>query len=397
MAQRIQSSAAPDRAPAPGLPVAAQAADPSQSPMAVQEAAPNDLEPEVAVLLKELDLTDTQSVLFFGAKAQERLTEVSDQMLEGVRAKDVGPAGAALSEMVATLRGFDIDDLDPNRKPGMLDRLMGKGRPVARFLQAYELVRNQIESIARDLDRHKTRLLTDVTALDRLYQANLDYFRELERYILAGEARLADLDGNVLPALAARAQGTNDMVEAQSLRDLRSVRDDLERRVHDLKLTRQVAMQALPSIRLVQENDKGLINKIGSTLVNTVPLWRQQLAQAVTIYRSGEAAETIRAATDLTNDLLRANADNLKTANAQARQEIERGVFDIEVVRHANQTLIETIEDSLRIADEGKRARAQASEELVRLESDLRRALTAASAPRPAQSPQGSVTGPGGR
>ena len=330
------------------------------------------------MLLRELDLGDTQSVLFFGAKAQERLTEVSDQMLEGVRAKDLGPAGTALSEMVATLRGFDVDDLDPNRKPGVFDRLLGKARPVARFLQAYESVRTQIETIGRDLDRHKTRLLTDVTALDRLYRANLDYYRDLERYIDAGEAKLAELDGASIPAMAARADAGSDMVEAQSLRDLRSARDDLERRVHDLKLTRQVAMQALPSIRLVQENDKGLINKISSTLVNTVPLWRQQLAQAVTIYRSGEAAETLRAATDLTNDLLRANADNLKTANAQARRQIERGVFDIEVVRQANQTLIETIEESLRIADEGKRARAQASKELVRLEADLRRALTAA-------------------
>lgn len=339
---------------------------------------------EVPALLAELDMTDTQSILFFGAKAQERLTEVSDQMLEGVRAKDAGPAGEALSAMVATLRGFDIDDLDPNRKPGMLDRLMGKGRPVARFLQAYESVRSQIEAIARDLDRHKTRLLTDVTALDRLYQANLAYFRELEGYIEAGEAKLAELDGTAIPALAARVESSGDMVEAQSLRDLRSARDDLERRVHDLKLTRQVAMQALPSIRLVQENDKGLINKIGSTLVNTVPLWRQQLAQAVTIYRSGEAAETLRAATDLTNDLLRANAENLKIANAQARRQMERGVFDIEVVRQANQTLIETIEESLQIADEGKRARAQASAELVRLEGDLRRALTSASARPPA-------------
>jgi uncharacterized protein YaaN involved in tellurite resistance len=139
-------------------------------------------------------------------------------------------------------------------------------------------------------------------------------------------------------------------------------------------------MQGLPSIRLVQENDKGLINKIGSTLVNTVPLWRQQLAQAVTIYRSGEAADTLKAASDLTNDLLRANAENLKAANLEARKQIERGVFDIEVVKQANQTLIETIEESLAIADEGKRARAAASEELERLEADLRRALTSASA-----------------
>lgn len=339
-------------------------------------------EAQLGRLLQELDLNDTHSILFFGSKAQERLTEVSDQMLEGVRAKDVGPAGAALSEMVTTLKGFRVDDLNPNRKPGFLARLVGKGRPVVKFLQEYEAVRDQIETISGQLERHKTKLLTDVTALDRLYAANLDYFRTLEQYIAAGEAKLVELDESTIPALAAQVAASTDMVEVQRLKDLRGARDELERRVYDLKLTRQVTMQGLPSIRMVQENDKGLINKINSTLVNTVPLWRQQLAQAVTIYRSGEAAETIRAATDLTNDLLRANADNLKSANAEARRQIERGVFDIEVVKHANQTLIETIEESLAIADEGKRARALASQELERLEADLRRTLTSASARR---------------
>jgi uncharacterized protein YaaN involved in tellurite resistance len=356
----------------------------AERPLIVSEEAqvPQIDEAQVGRLLQELDLNDTHSILFFGSKAQERLTEVSDQMLEGVRAKDVGPAGAALSEMVTTLKGFHVDDLNPNRKPGLLARLTGKGRPVVKFLQEYEAVRDQIETISGQLERHKTRLLTDVTALDRLYAANLDYFRTLEQYIAAGEAKLVELDESTIPGLAAQVEASKDMVEVQRLKDLRGARDDLERRVHDLTLTRQVTMQGLPSIRMVQENDKGLINKINSTLVNTVPLWRQQLAQAVTIYRSGEAADTIRAATDLTNDLLRANADNLKSANAEARRQIERGVFDIEVIKHANQTLIETIEESLAIADEGKRARAVASQELERLEADLRRTLTSASARR---------------
>ena len=179
------------------------------------------------------------------------------------------------------------------------------------------------------------------------------------------------------------------MVQAQGLRDLRGVRDDLERRVHDLRLTRQVSMQSLPGIRLVQENDKGLVNKINSTLVNTVPLWRQQLAQAVTVYRSGRAAETVKAATDLTNELLQANADNLKQANAQARRQIERGVFDIEVVKQANQSLIATIEESLAIADEGKRARAEATVELQKMEGELRKTLAAASAGSRSSATQG--------
>ena len=349
-------------------------------------------DPAVTALLRELDLTDSHSVMFFGAKAQEQLTQISDRMLEGVRAKDVGPAGAALSEMVTTLKGFNVAALDPNRKPGFFARIMGQGRPIARFLEEYEAVRDQIEAIGRTLERHKTQLLTDVTSLDRLYQANLDYFRALEQYIEAGEAKLRELDESVIPAQTARVESADDIVQAQQLRDLRGVRDDLERRVHDLKLTRQVTMQGLPSIRLVQENDKGLINKINSTLVNTVPLWRQQLAQAVTIYRSGQAADTLRAATDLTNDLLRANADNLKSANTQARREIERGVFDIEVVRHANESLIATIEEGLKIADEGKRARALASQELERLEGDLRRALSAASAKSEGGSPGAGYT-----
>jgi uncharacterized protein YaaN involved in tellurite resistance len=274
-----------------------------------------------------------------------------------------------------------VEALDPNARPGFLARLFGRaGRPIMKFLQEYEEVRDHIERITIDLERHKTRLLTDVTGLDRLYDANLSYFRELEHYVAAGEAKLQELDQQTIPQLAREVEQADDMVQAQNLRDLRGARDDLERRVHDLRLTRQVAMQALPSIRLVQENDKGLINKINSTLVNTVPLWRQQLAQAITIYRSGRAAETVKAATDLTNELLRANAENLKTANVEARKQIERGVFDIETVKQANQALIETIEESLRIADEGKRARAAATAELTQMEADLRRTLAAASA-----------------
>jgi uncharacterized protein YaaN involved in tellurite resistance len=337
-------------------------------------------DPQLVTLMQELDLTDTQSVLFFGSKAQQQLTAVSDRMLEGVRNKDVGPAGASLNEMVTTLRGFDVEGLDPNRRQGLLDRLLGKTKPVVKFLQEYDEVRTQIDRISDELERHKTRLLHDVTALDRLYDANLDYFRTLELYIDAGEEKLRELDEQAIPALARQVEQDTDMVRAQSLRDLRSARDDLERRVHDLRLTRQVAMQSLPSIRLVQENDKGLINKINSTLVNTVPLWRQQLAQAVTIHRSAQAAASVKAATDLTNELLRANAENLKQANAEARREIERGVFDIEVIKQANQSLIETIEESLAIADEGRRARAEATQQLQHMEEELRKSLAAASA-----------------
>jgi uncharacterized protein YaaN involved in tellurite resistance len=339
------------------------------------------LEPaKVTTLLADLDLTDSHSVLFFGSSAQEQLTSVSDSMLERVRTKDVGPAGEALNDMVLTLRGFDLSGLDPNRKAGWFGRLLGKGQDAAKVLQRYEHVRDQIEDITGRLEQHKTGLLVDVESLDRLYAANLEYFHTLEHYIAAGEEKLKELDERVIPQQASIVAEGNDTLAAQRLRDLRGVRDDLERRVHDLRLTRQVSMQSLPSIRLVQENDKALVGKINSTLVNTVPLWRQQLAQALTIHRSREASEAVAAASDLTNDLLRANADNLRQANAETRRQIERGVFDIEAVSEANAALIATIEDSLQIAEAGRAARAKADTELKALESQLRNSLAAASA-----------------
>ena len=335
---------------------------------------------KIRQLLQEIDIKDTQSILFFGSKAQEQLTTVSDKMLEGVKNKDTGPAGEDLNAMVATIRGFDIDDLDPNKKQGFLAKLLGKATPVVKFVQQYEEVRKQIDSITDKLEKHKTVLLTDIASLDRLYQANLEYFHTLETYIAAGVEKLRELDESVIPEQAKQAETSQDVIASQSLRDLRAMRDDLERRVHDLRLTRQVAMQSLPSIRLVQENDKGLVNKISSTIVNTIPLWRQQLATAVTIFRSSQAAETVKAATDLTNDLLAANAENLKQANAETRKQLERGVFDIETVKQANQALIATIEESLQIADAGKKMRGEALIQLQECEAELRKSLVSAHA-----------------
>lgn len=336
--------------------------------------------------MAEIDLKDSHSILFFGSKAQQQLTDISDRMLEGVRSKEVGPAGQALSEMVATLRGFGIEDLE---KPGFLGRLFGAKKPVVKFLQRYESVRDQIDAISDQLDRHQTKLLTDIASLDRLYDANLRYFHTLADYIAAGEEKLRQLDERALPALKTEAETGADVLKAQQLRDLRSARDDLERRLHDLKLTRQVTMQSLPSLRLVQENDKALVSKINSVMANTIPLWRNQLAQAVTIQRSREAGKTLKEAADLTNELLLANAENLKAANAEIRQQVERGIFDIEAVKQANQQLIATIEESLRIADEGKRRRAAAEQELQLCESELRKTLSASrSRPQPSAGPR---------
>ena len=330
------------------------------------------------VILDDLDINDTQSIISFGSKAQEQLTVITDRMLEGVKTKDVGPAGAALNEMVTVMRGFDLEGLDPNQKQSFFARLFGKAKPMVKFVQQYETVAKQLDAVSSGLDNHKTTLLKDIVSLDRLYDANLEYFHELENYITAGDERLRQLDDVEIPELEKLAADEENVLKAQELRDLRGRRDDLERRVHDLRLTRQVTMQSLPSIRLVQENDKALVTKINSTMTNTLPLWRQQLAHAVTIFRSGEAAKTVKAASDLTNELLEKNAENLKMANAEVRRQMERGIVDIESVKKANDTLIATIEESLQIAEEGRQKRKDALEVLESTETELRAALTAA-------------------
>ena len=336
---------------------------------------------EVDSILGEIDMSDRTSIIFFGSKAQEQMSTISERMLEGVRNKDLGSASTSLNEMVVAIKGFDIDELDPNKKQGFFAKLFGKAKPIALFMSQYSDIKKQINEITDKMEGQKTQLLTDIVSLDKLYEANLDFFHKLELYIAAGEEKLTRLDRDSIPALLAEAEAdSEDMLKAQAIRDLRSARDDLERRLHDLRLTRQVAMQSLPSIRLVQENDKTLINKINSTLINTVPLWKNQLAQAVTIFRMSDAAETVKLASDLTNELLESNATNLKNANEEVRTQMERGIFDIESVRKANETLVATINDSLRIADEGKAARAEAETELKTLEGELRQALISAKA-----------------
>ena len=336
---------------------------------------------EIQKRMAEIDMANSQSIIGFGAAAQGELQVISQDMLTGVKNKDVGPAGQALRDIVSTIRGFSGEELGANRARSWWERLTGAATPLAQFIARYEEVQTQIDKITETLLMHEHALLKDIASLDNLYGKSLKFYDELGLYIAAGTAKLAELDGVTIPALEAevKAAAPDDQVKrAQDLRDLRAARDDLERRVHDLKLTRQVTMQSLPSIRLVQENDKSLVGKINSTLVNTVPLWETQLAQAVTIQRSRDAAEAIKSANDLTNELLTANARNLQEANAVVRTEMERGVFDIEAVKAANASLIATIEDSLRIADEGKTRRAAAETELVKMETALRDTLSAA-------------------
>jgi uncharacterized protein YaaN involved in tellurite resistance len=338
---------------------------------------------EIRTRMAEIDMSDTNSIVSFGSRAQVELQEISQAMLGGVRNKDVGPAGDSLRNMVTTIRGFSVSELDVRRERSWWEKLIGRAAPIAQFTARFEEVQGQIDRITDELLQHEHTLLKDIKSLDILYEKTLQFYDELALYIAAGEEKLSELDNTIIPAKAEdvdKAKENDQVMVAQELRDLRAARDDLERRVHDLKLTRQVTMQSLPSIRLVQENDKSLVTKINSTLVNTVPLWETQLAQAVTIQRSGEAAKAVREAGDLTNELLTANAKNLRDSNKIIREEMERGVFDIEAVKQANADLIGTIEESLQIADEGKAKRAAAEAELQEMEAKLRDTLSAAKA-----------------
>ena len=345
--------------------------------------APKPIAAEIKKRMAEIDMDNTNSIIGFGSSAQGELREISQSMLVDVRNKDVGPAGDSLRNMVTTIRGFSVSELDVRRKRSWWEKLLGRTAPFAKFLARFETVQGQLDKVTDDLLGHEHKLLKDIKSLDKLYEKTLDFYDELALYIAAGEEKLKQLDDKTIPAKEAKvkkAAESKQVMQAQELRDLRAARDDLERRVHDLKLTRQVTMQSLPSIRLVQENDKSLVAKINSTLVNTVPLWETQLAQAVTIQRSVEAAGAVRDANDLTNELLTANAKNLRQANKVVREEMERGVFDIGAIKEANAELIATIEDSLRIADEGKAKRAAAEEELKQMEAELKTTLASASA-----------------
>jgi uncharacterized protein YaaN involved in tellurite resistance len=354
--------------------------EPKNELVVIEEMKPNQKK-AITVRMNEIDMGNTQSIIEFGSQAQSELQAISQEMLAGVRNKDVGPAGNSLREMVTNIRGFSIDELNPNRKLSWWERIMGRVAPVAKFMARYEEVQDQIDRITDELLEHEHILLKDIKSLDKLYGKTLAFYDELALYIAAGSKKIEELDAKTIPAKEKQVENAKKdqgVIKAQELRDLRSARDDLERRVHDLRLTRQVTMQSLPSIRLVQENDKSLVTKINSTLVNTVPLWETQLAQAVTIHRSREAAEVVKDANDLTNELLESNAKNLQEANRVVREQMERGVFDIESIKKANEYLIDTIEESLAIADEGKRKRADAEAELEAMEENLKETLSAA-------------------
>jgi len=329
----------------------------------------------VEQLKKQLDPRDRNSVIYFGTEAQQNLDDISSKMLEGVKNKDLGEAGESMTQLISTLKGFKVEEF--TEEAPWWKKLLGLKKGVEELFERYKDIKEQIDYIANRLEQQKHNLNRDLIALEKLYHANLDYFRQLELYIRAGEEKIKELEEELIPKLEQKAKKTNNLLDAQLLKEIAGYKLDLERRIHDLKLSRNVTLQNLPRIRLIQENDKALVTKITSLLLNTIPIWKNQLAQAVAIYRSKEVASNLREASNFTNELLRKNAEGLREANQIVKTEVERGIFDIETIKEANKTLIATLEDSLKIAEEGKLMRQKAQQELKIAEQQLRQALLA--------------------
>lgn len=329
----------------------------------------------VKELMNEINMGDTTSVISFGVKAQGGLTERSDAMLAGVRNKDTGPAGEVMNGLMVQIRGLGLDDLNPNEKPSWVKRLISKLTPIQKFIQQYEGIQNQVDAMTRKLETEKTKLERDIIMLDGMYDEALKFFNELAYYIEAGELKLDHVRTVEIPALAKEADKSDDMLKAQELRDLTERANDLERRVHDLTLTRQVTMQLIPQIRMIQEVDKGLVTKIQSSVLTTIPLWKTQIAMAITIWNQAAATKTQKAVTDATNEMLEKNSELLKQNSAAARKEIERGVVDIETIKKVNADLITTINDAVSIAQEGHKARVAAAADMIQCEAQLKAAL----------------------
>ncbi|MEE3362014.1 MAG: toxic anion resistance protein [Anaerovoracaceae bacterium] len=325
---------------------------------------------EIAKVAESVDLTDTNAVIGFGAGAQKKLVDFSADALNRVRAKDLGETGDLLTKLTAELRGFGESDAK-----GLKGIFRRGGNSVARMKAKYAKAETDVDQIAKALESHQIELMKDTATLDKMYDLSRQYFRELNMYIAAGKQRLDRAVNEELPAMRKKAADSGLPEDAQAAGDFANMCDRFEKKIHDLELTRTVSLQMAPQIRLVQSNDAEMSEKIQSTLVNTLPLWKNQMTIALGIAHSQEAAKAQRQVTDATNKLLQQNADSLKQATIETAKESERGIVEMETLRHTNESLISTLEEVLRIQEEGHQKRVAAEEELVKLEAELKEGL----------------------
>ena len=320
---------------------------------------------------KKIDVRDTNQVLQYGAAAQKSVASFSESALANVRGKDMGEIGEDLSRLVVELKGFGA----PEEKKGLAGLFKKAGNRIETMKAQYSKVEANVDKIAQNLENHQITLLKDVAMFDQMYELNLKYYKELTMYILAGKKRLADVRSGELEELRKKAEASGLAEDAQAYNDLVSMCDRFEKKLHDLELTRMVSIRMGPQTRLLQNNDTLMIEKIQSSLVNTIPLWKSQMVLALGMEHSRQATAAQNAVTEMTNELLKKNADTLKMGTIATAKEAERSVVDIETLQHTNQQLISTLDEVARIQKEGAAKRKEAEAELGRIEGELKQKL----------------------
>ena len=361
--ESIQQTAAPVPAPAPA-PEPAPRLDDSQLTDAEKKA--------IDDFIGRVDITNPDHVLLYGADAQKKIADFSQTALDAVKTQDTGEVGNMLVNLVAELKGFQKDSDEPKGLAKLFTKAEDK---ITRMQARYNKVSVNVDNIANSLEGYQAQLLKDVAMFDRLYDQNNDYFHQLTLYIIAGDKKLAQIRENDLKELQAKAAASGDAMDAQKANDLAAQCDRFEKKLHDLKLTRQVAIQMAPQIRLLQNNDSLLVERIQSTLSNTLPLWKSQMVLALGMHHSQEALKAQTAVTDMTNELLKKNAEALKIGTIQTAKEAERGIVDIETLIKTNQDLIDTIDEVMKIQSDGHARRIEAEKTLYNMEAELKKKL----------------------
>ena len=342
-----------------------------------------ELDPQQRARVEEIkngiDMMDSQALLQYGVGAQRNIADFSDSILSQVRSKDSGYVGDLMSELALTVKEVDAEHLEEDSLLDKIPFLKNASRTVKKFMQRYEKLEVQIDRIEQELEQARMQMLKDVAMFDGLYEKNLEYFKELQLYITAGEEKAAELEQQTLPKLREQAAAKGDPMSAQLVRDFEDTVNRFEKKVHDLKLSKTIAIQTAPQLRLIQNNDKMLVDKIQTAILNTIPLWKSQIVIALGLQRQAGVLKIQKNVTDTTNQLLTKNMELLKQNSVDVAKESERGIVDLETLKKVNADLIATIEDTIKIQREGREARKNAEAELLNIEGQLKQALITAS------------------
>ncbi|MFS0613798.1 toxic anion resistance protein [Lederbergia ruris] len=344
-------------------------------PVRLVDSLPEENKKRALELANQIDPTNHQAVIAYGTNAQSQLLNFSSSMLEHVQNKDIGPIGDILSELMGKLKDVNPDELTPEKK-NFFSKMFGKvSNSIQEVMSKYQKTGAQIDRITVKLNQSKEILLTDVKTLEQLYEKNKDYFRALNIYIAAGELKIEELRTKTIPELKKKAETTNDQMMYQEVNDMVQFTDRLEKRLYDLKLSRQITIQSAPQIRMIQNTNQALAEKIQTSIMTAIPLWKNQIAIALTLIRQRQAVEAQKQVSQTTNDLLLKNAEMLKSNTIETARENERGLVDIETLKKTQSNLISTLEETIKIQQEGRTTRAQAEQELIAMENDLKEKL----------------------